>query len=262
MKRRAILIVAAAVLIILTLPGCNDLDSKAQLAAGETSTSTTPLISISPQPASTTETTKTSKPSLSLTPTAIQQQTLAIDSNPEQYCAELTNHNPQAGKSIYCDTHYGFAFEYPADWEREELDRNDPQTHPIAYEKATLFLARDNDNSLRLYTWKLPAGNTLRQAVEAYPGYQNREYKRDYQPMRLLGKPAYGFVNRATQDYNSLTIFFEHGAYYSVMHFSLPTRQALDDYWPLIQSLQTQDGPPEENILPEELFQDSNDLTQ
>ncbi|MEA4910105.1 MAG: hypothetical protein VB089_20960 [Anaerolineaceae bacterium] len=120
-----------------------------------------------------------------------------------------------------------------------------------------MFVDRDNFTGVRVFTYRMPEGSSLGQVVQDYFAYDEREFKPDYAPMQLAGRPAYGFVNRWHQDYNGCTIFFEHADEYTVIELKILSPAKLDVDWQIIRSIQAPGSAPAENVIPDQLVADS-----
>jgi len=185
----------------------------------------------------------------------------AAPNNPKvSYCEGLfKNHVPAGGFKLYCDDLYEYAFAYPLGWEVEGLNRPtpDPTMHPGAYPQVLTFFEEQYNNQVYIFTAAIPEGMSLKEIAEKDHAYEDREFKKDYAPMSIGGKPAYGFVNRHVQDYSGATLFFEHGKYYTLMYMKIITRAGLDVNWQIAHSIQTPDTTPADNIISDEFVQDS-----
>lgn len=123
-----------------------------------------------------------------------------------------------------------------------------------------IFYEDQYDNQIHVNTAPLPAGSSLKELCMSDFAYDNRYFKKDYAPMRIAGKPACGFVNRYVQAYSGVTIFFEHGGYYTLVHIKIITRAGLDVNWQIVRSLQSPGSTPVDNLIPQELIDDSYKL--
>lgn len=177
------------------------------------------------------------------------------------YCDGLyETYTPTQGFKLYCDEQFKFAFEYPEGWEVNGLGEPtpDPTAHPEVMPQTLLFYNRVRENYVYVYTHRMPPGSTLQQEVRNHFAYDDREYHKDYSPMRIGGKPAYGFVNRYGQAYNGCTLFFEHGdGYYTEMELKILSPAKLDVNWQIARSIQAPGYTPADNLIPDELVEDS-----
>jgi hypothetical protein len=178
----------------------------------------------------------------------------------QTYCESLAGSwLPADGFRLYCDDRYQFAFEYPLDWQIDNLGRAtpDPTAHPDAYLQVLNFHSPNYNHQIYVYTGRLLKGASLKEIVENHDAYPDREYKGYYPPMRIGGKPAYGFVNRHVQDYSGVSLFFEHGDTYTLFYMKIINRSSLDLEWQIARSIQTPDGSPDGNVMPKEIIEDS-----
>lgn len=176
------------------------------------------------------------------------------------YCDNLfENYTPAEGYKLYCDRQYEYAFEYPLGWEVEGLDRPtpDPTAFPEAYSQVLQFFQNNYANQIYINTGIMPEGSSLLDMVQNQRAYEDRAFKKDYSPTRIGGKMAYGFVNRHVQDYNGVTLFFEHGKHYTVMYMKIITRAGLDVDWEIARSIQVPGTSPVDNVISDELIKDS-----
>lgn len=193
------------------------------------------------------------KPSSSVTPI-----NTTIPGNGLSFCEQLSkDYKPGEDFKNYCDKKFDFALDYPSGWEIDRLEENDVTTNPLAYRQSLVFHDPDYNNFIRVYTWLMPESLNLDEVQQQHWAYASREFKRDYSSMQIAGKPAYGFINRYRQDFSGIMLFFEHGNFYTTIELKITTHKDLEANWQIAQSIQTPVTSPKDNVLSDELIEDS-----
>jgi hypothetical protein len=205
-----------------------------------------PQVSVSPSPEVFTPTIAT--PFVTETPT-LPAPSATATSTPAPtevpYCDQLfKSYVPAEAFKLYCDDLFEFAFEYPLGWEVDGLGRPtpNPTTQPQVMPQRLMFYSENKGNFVSFYTFRMPQGATLRERlveeIFIYGAYADRAFRKDYSPMRIGGKPAYGFVNRYGQAYNACSLLFEHGdGYYTMVELKIISRAKLDVNWQIARSI-------------------------
>lgn len=195
-----------------------------------------------------------------LEPTPVAKGPDEVQTEEIPFCDQLVeNYTPSDGFKLYCDDQYQYAFDYPLGWEIEGLDRPtpDPTTFPGAYLQVLQFFESNYANQVYIYTGVLPEGSSLLDIAQNHYAYDDRAFKKDYSPMQIGGKLAYGFVNRHVQDYSGVSLFFEHGDYYTLMYMKIISPAGLGVNWQIANSIQVPGALPKDNIISDELIDDS-----
>jgi hypothetical protein len=198
-----------------------------------------------------------------LTPAAMPEKTMTPTQPASEYCEHLlANYHPAYGYETYCDTQYGFALDYPNNWTKTTLDQSpDIASLPSAVRKVMLFHTEDMSNFIRTNTYHIYGILTLRERMEYSLGYNDRAFPdKTYPSLVLGGHRAYAIMECNPQAYNSVNLYFQHGQYYTVMDVKEINRSGLDTNWQIARSIQTPGYTPENNVIPQELIDDSYQL--
>jgi hypothetical protein len=237
------------------------------LAACTTAASMTPQIP-SETPKASVNTTKSLSPISTPQPNQISTEILANTSTPTQtasvYCEKLLeNYHPADGYQTYCDKDYGFAFDYPDGWRITFVAGSPDTSNPIETLKTQRFGANDMSNYIRVDTFRNSDSMSLTNQVHSFFGYDYREFpNNDYPSLILAGQKAHAIMDCWQQDYNAVYLFFQHGKYYTIMELKAISREGLDTNWQIARSLQTAGSTPDQNVIPQELIDDSNQLLE
>ena len=162
------------------------------------------------------------------------------------YCQQMAeSYQPKAGFQLYCDPTYEFAFEYPEDWRKVGLS----------------FHSADSTNFIRIDPFR--AVTPLEKAVEEHYAYPYREFpEKEYAPMTIGGRPAYGFVNAWVHYISGALIFTQQGDYYFSIEIPAYSKERLDVNWEIVRSIQFPGTTPADNAIPDELIADSYRLLE
>lgn len=155
-------------------------------------------------------------------------------SNANRFCEDLVQHHTNTpGLKTYCDEDYGFAFDYPQDWHITLVasSPDSPASSPLWVRKAQRFEAIDMSNYIRMDTFHLYDNMTLLDRVTTFFSYSERLFADKSYPSMIGGQRAYAITNRWHQDYSAVYLFFQHGAYYSVMELKAISQSGLDTNW-------------------------------
>jgi hypothetical protein len=175
----------------------------------------------------------------------------------------VDRYQPPKGFKTYCDADYGFAFNYPEDWITTFITgSSDSPGSPVQWvRKAQRFSAPGGSDYVRADTFRLGV-NGLSNKVEAFNGYDERELpEKSYPSLKIGGRTAYAIINRWVQDFSAVSLFFQHGEYYTILELKAPSPSALDLNWKIAASIQVPGASPQDNLIPEELIKDSYTLT-
>jgi hypothetical protein len=180
------------------------------------------------------------------------------------YCQQLTqSYHPEDGFQTFCDPDYLFAFEFPTGW-KITLIATSPDTEtssPLWIRRGQMFAAADMSNLIRVDTYRLNDPMALTERVQNYFSFAQREFaNKDYPSLKIGGKRAYAILNRWQQDISGVTLFFQHGKYYSAVELKAPSSQALETNWKIVRTLQVPWAAPSENVIPDDLIADSHHL--
>lgn len=178
------------------------------------------------------------------------------------YCEQLSkNYRPAEGYQTYCDQDYGFAFDYPESWKITFVGGSLFTTDPIEVLKAQRFGADDMSNYIRVDSFRNSDSMSLLDQVHNFFGYDYRELpNNDYPSLTLGGQKSYAIMNCWQQDYSAIFLFFQYGKYYTIMELKAISHEGLETNWQIARSLQTPGYPPESNVIPQELVDDSHEL--
>lgn len=193
---------------------------------------------------------------------ASPQPTLSAPTEPADFCPSLAqSYSAASGFQTYCDN-YGFAFDYPLTWRITYVagSPDTPGTSTILVRRAQRFESSDMSNYIRVDTYRMPAGSTLAKQAEQFWSYPSREILDQPYDIRIGGQPAEVIINRWHQDYSAVYLFFQHGAYYSIMEIKAISHTGLDTNWEIAQSLQTPGAGSEGNMITQNLIDDSHKL--
>jgi hypothetical protein len=213
--------------------------------------------------------TSTQSPSQTFSPKPTQAviQTSTTASTPTQtasaYCKQiLVNYQPADGFQTYCDSNYGFAIDYPNNWIKHIGSQSpDIASLPSAVRRVMIFEVDDMSNFIRTNTYHIYGSLTLQERVEYSLGYNDRAFPdKSYPSLVLGGHKAYVMMECGNQVYSSVKIYFQHGQYYTIMELMAINRIGLDTNWQIARSLQTPGSPPDKNVIPQELTDDSYQL--
>ena len=188
--------------------------------------------------------------------------TLLTSTETANFCDSLAQtHTASTGFQTYCDD-FGFAFDYPMTWRITYLtgSPDTPGTSTLLVRRAQRFEAYNMSNYIRTDTYSMPAGSTLAKQVEKFWCYPSREILDQPYDVRIGGLPAEVIINRWHQDYSAVYLFFQHGTYYSVMEIKAISHTGLDTNWEIAQSLQVSGAGASENVIPQNLIEDSHKL--
>ena len=204
---------------------------------------------------------------LSPTPVAAQESLIpTIDPKTTQpaYCDQLAEtYQPAEGYQTYCDADYLFAFDYPEGWTYQIYagSPDDVSSSPLWIRRGQVFKAADFLNFIRVDTYHLFDSMSLPERVQRYWSYADRESaNKAYPTFTLGGRQAYAIINRYVQDTSAVSLFFQHSEYYTVLELKAIDRSGLDTNWAIARSLQVPGVTPEENVIPQDLIEDSYKL--
>ncbi len=196
-------------------------------------------------------------PEITMTPT----QTAS-----EYYCEQLlANYHPAEGFQNYCDTRFGFAFDYPDSWTNvvsAQWPDNSLYVPPTTARKMMVFHTdEDMSNFIYIRTYNIYDSTTFQERVEDSLGYNDRAFPdKSYPTLVLGGYRAYVWMECSPQAYNSVHLYFQHGQYYTDVEVKEIDRIGLDTNWQIAKSIQTPGYPPEKNVIPKDLIDDSYKL--
>ncbi len=205
--------------------------------------------------------TSTPLPSQSSTP--ISSATSIPTQSASEFCDQLLkNYHPVDGYQTYCDVDYGFAFDYPSSWQNVMALKAPGSSLPSTPRKVMIFhTEEDMSNFIYTYTYNLDNGRTLQERVENSLGYNDRAFPdKTYPSLVLGGHKAYAWMECSPQAYNTVFLYFQHGQFYTVMYVKGIDRSGLDTNWQIARSIQTPGYPPDKNVIPQELVDDSYQL--
>jgi hypothetical protein len=212
---------------------------------------------------------ETQPPLATFTPPPIQTaiSTFTQTSIPTQissdYCKQLlNNYQPADGFRTYCDVDYGFALDYPQGWRITGISSSpDTAAYPSTVRRAQRYEVEDMSNYIRTDTYHMYGSLTFRERVEYSIFYNDRAFPdKSYPSLTLGGHTAYAILNCWHQDYSSVMLFFQHGEYYTRLELKAISQAGLDTNWQIARTLQIPGFPPDKNVIPQELIDDSYQL--
>jgi hypothetical protein len=207
---------------------------------------------------------KTTTPQASPTLDEMAEVTMIPTQTASEYCEKLLNsYHPANGYQTYCDTEYGFAFDYPSNWKKTIVAQSpDIASAPSTARRELIFNPGDMSNFIRSNTYHMYGNLSLQERVEYSLGYIDRAFPdKSYPTLVIGGHVAYAIMRCWQQDYGSAVyLYFQHYQYYTIMEVMVKNQFDLDTNWQIARSIQTPGYPPEKNDIPQELIDDSYNL--